>query len=155
MKSDQDKLAKIDNKSIPKSVGIAGWLIIPGLGLVLAPIKSLVMFIIGIKMIQNFTPELLGDLRLWISGLIDITLIISTIVIAVLFFKKLRIAIKAIIGLLVATIVATVIQAFLNMSMFGEVDSDLFKPILQTLIFSSIWIPYFLKSKRVENTFVK
>ena len=143
------------NKSIAKPVGIAGWLIIPVIGLVLAPIKSLVMFIIGIKMIQNFTPELLGDLRLWISGLIDVTLIISTIVIAVLFFKKLRIAIKAVISLMAATIVATVIQAFLNMSMFGEVDLDLFKPILHTFVFSSIWIPYFLKSKRVKNTFVK
>ena len=155
MHTDQNTIDKIetDSSTIPR--GIGGWLIIPAIGLVLSPIKSLTMLIMGIKMIQSFTPELLSDARLWISGLIDVTLIIATLVVTVFFFKKRRIAVQAIIGLMAASIVASAIQTFLNMSMIGEVDSDTIKPIVHACVFGAIWIPYFLKSKRVKNTFVK
>lgn len=154
MNSVKDTLDENDKNKIKNLSGISGWLLIPAIGLVLAPIKSAAMLYFGVNMVQNFSPELLDDLRFWIIGLIDIVAIIATIIIAVLFFKKLIFAKKAIIGLLAAMIIATSIQGVLNMSIFGEGDFDIFKPVLHTLVFGSIWIPYFLKSKRVENTFV-
>jgi len=51
--------------------GIYGWLMIPAIGLIYSPIKSLVTLIMWICMIQNFEPELLSDARLWLSGLIQ------------------------------------------------------------------------------------
>jgi len=127
--------------------GIAGWLIIPAIGLILSPVKSIVMLIMGISAIQSLTPELIGDMRFWLLCLIDVAMIIAAIVVAIFFFKGLRIAIRAIIILMIASIVATIIEAFLNISMFGEADFETIKPIIHTCVFGAIWIPYFLKSK--------
>lgn len=154
MHTEQNTPTKIDTDSSAAPKGVAGWLLIPAIGLVLAPIKSLAALIMGIKMTQSFAPELLGDARLWLSGLIDVAMIIATIVVAVFFSKKQRIAVQAIIGLMAVSIVANAIQVFLNVSMFGEVDSDTIEPIVHACVFGAVWIPYFLKSKRVKNTFV-
>ena len=137
----------------PEPKGIAGWLIIPAIGLVLAPIKSAAMLFRGLSMIQSFAPELTSDPRLWCFGLIDIAMIIATIIVAVIFFKKRRIAVRAIIGLMVASIFANLVQSLLNAAMFEEVDADTVKPVIHACVFSAVWIPYFLKSKRVKNTF--
>lgn len=106
-------------------------------------------------MIKSFTPELINDPRLWLSGLIDISMIIATIVVAVLFFKKRRAAVRAIIGLMVLSILANIVQTFLSVSIFKNIDSSTFMPIIHASIFGLIWIPYFLKSKRVTNTFIE
>jgi len=146
--------ANIEDNNTTELSGIGGWLLIPAIGLILAPIKSVAFFYLGINMVQNFSPELLDDSRFWLIGLIDIVAIVAGIIIAVLFFKKLIFAKKAIIGLMAALFIATSFQALLNLSIFGEGDFEFFKPVLHTFVFGSIWIPYFLKSKRVENTFV-
>lgn len=146
--------AKNESISDKELVGINGWLIIPAMGLVFAPIKSITMFLISFNFIQGLTPELLEDFRFILIGIIDILIVVFTIIVAVFFFKKRLLAIKAIIGLMIATIIATIIQAFLNESMFGELEIDTIKPILHSIIFSLIWIPYFLKSIRVKNTFI-
>jgi len=86
--------------------------------------------------------------------LIDVFMIIATIVVAVFFFMTRRIALQAIICLLVASIVANSIQAFLNVYMFGEVDSNTYMPIVHASVCAAIWIPYFMMSKRVKNTFI-
>ncbi len=154
MHTEQNTSTKIDTDSSATPKGIAGWLIIPAIGLVLGPISSLAALIMGINMIQSFAPELHGVVRLWLSGLIDVAMIIATIVVAVFFFKKRRIAVHAIVGLMAASIIVSTIQTFLNVSMFGEVDSDTIEPIVHACVFGAVWIPYFLKSKRVKNTFV-
>ena len=141
-----------NNKHEPK--GIAGWLIIPAIGLVLAPIKSAAMLYMGLSMIQSFAPELTSDSRLWLVGLIDVAMIVATIIVAVFFFKKRRVAVRAIIGLMVASILASVVQALLNAAMFEGGDADTFKPVIHACVFGAVWIPYFLKSKRVKNTFI-
>ena len=106
-------------------------------------------------MIQSFAPELTSDPRLWFSGMIDVAMIVAAIIVAVLFFKKRRVAVRAIIGLMVASIFANFVQALLNAAMFEEVDTDTVKPVIHACVFGATWIPYFLKSKRVKNTFVE
>ncbi len=141
-----------DVSTVPK--GIGGWLIIPAIGLVLGPIKAVVSLFLGIGMIQGFAPELLSDVRLWVSGIIDVAMIIAAIIVAILFFRERRIAVVAIISLMAASIVASVIQLFLSIAMFGEASSDNINPVLHACVFAAIWVPYFVKSKRVKNTFV-
>ena len=141
-----------DVSTVPK--GIGGWLIIPAIGLILGPIKAVVLLFMGINMIQSVAPELLSDVRLWASGVIDVAIISAAIGIAVLFFQERRIAVRAIIGLMAASIFANLVQVFLNAAMFEKVDVDTIKPVVHACVFAAIWIPYFIKSKRVKNTFV-
>jgi threonine/homoserine efflux transporter RhtA len=102
-------------------------------------------------MIQSFAPEMTDDPRLWFTGLIDVAMIVAAIVVAVLFFEKRRVAVRAIIGLMIASILASVVQVLLNRAMFAKVDPQ---PVIHACVYGAIWIPYFLKSKRVRNTFV-
>ncbi len=142
-------------KSKQKLVGIKGWLIVPAIGLVLAPIKATITFFMGISMIQSFAPELISDPKLWLSGSIDILMIIAGIIVAFFFFKKRRSAIKFTIYLMIASILANLIQAFLIASMFNEMDYETIKPFIHASVYGAIWIPYFVKSKRVKNTFTE
>ena len=54
---------------------------------------------------------------------------------------------------MVASIVANVAQASLNAAIFEDGDADTIKPVIHACVFGAIWIPYFLDSKRVKNTF--
>jgi len=135
--------------------GISGWLIIPAINFVFAPIKATITFFMGISMIQSFVPELTSDPRLWLSGSIDILMIIAIIIVAFLFFKKRRSAIKFIIWLMVASILVSLIQAFLHASMFNEMDDKTIGSFIHASVIGAIWIPYFIKSKRVKNTFTE
>ncbi len=143
-----------NEKGQPSAIG--GWLIIPAIGLILAPIKAAAGLFWGIDTIQRFTPELTGDPTLWLTGLIDAALIIACIVVAVLFFEKQRIAVPAFIGLVAAVPIAAAVQVALRVSLFGEADAaDILKAIVGPCVYAAIWIPYFLLSKRVKNTFTE
>ncbi len=141
-----------DVSTMPK--GIGGWLIIPAIGLVLGPIKTAVISLQDINTIQSFAPELLSDVRLWVGIVINVAMIIAAIVVAILFFSKRRVAVMAIISLMIASIVASIIQLLMGVAIFGEVSSGGINPLLHACVFATIWIPYFVKSKRVKNTFV-
>lgn len=142
-----------NKKSPPK--GIAGWLIIPAIGLVLGPIKGATIFFIGINITKSAMPELMSDFRFWIIMIIDVVMIIAGISVAVFFFKKRRFAVRAIIGFMIASIVANFVQVILNISLFKEVDVEIIKPVIHACIFGAIWIPYFIRSVRVKNTFTE
>lgn len=155
MSEQQTEATEPEVRQKPQPKGIAGWLIIPAIGFFLAPIKTAAMFFMGLNMIQNFAPELTSDPRLWFSCMIDVAMIVATIIVAVFFFKKRRVAVRAIIGLLSTSILANLVQALLNAAMFEKVDADTVKPVIHACVFGAVWIPYFLKSKRVKNTFTE
>jgi len=139
----------------PEPKGISGWLLIPAIGLILSPIKSLYGVLVGLAMIQSFAPELMSDFRLWLSCLIDVGLIVATIVVAVLFFQRYRIVVPAFIGLMATNVFLRFVQASLTESMFKEVDSSAAASLMGATIYGAIWIPYFLVSQRVKNTFTE
>lgn len=139
----------------PKPYGIAGWLVIPALGLVWAPIISIAWIYINISLVKSTSPDLFDDPRIWLRLSLDSITVITAISVAVLFFMKKRIAIPAVIGLLLFVIGVNCVQALLGASMSGSVDYETIKPIIHTSVYGAVWIPYFLKSKRVKNTFIK
>lgn len=136
-------------------VGLGGWLIIPAIGLILAPIKTVAMTSIGLRMLKSVRPELMSDPRVVVMGVIDFVLIVATVVVASYFFEKRRVAVRAMIGLMVAVFFANLIQSILNADLLGAVDSNTFTPALHAFVYAVIWCTYFTHSKRVKNTFVR
>lgn len=134
--------------------GIGGWLIIPAIGLILGPIFSVVQLFISLNLISNFSPELFNNPLFWISALINIAIIIFAIIVAFFFFKKRNIAVKLIIWFMVAGILSSLVQFILLSFIFNETNYDDLMPFIHACVYGAIWIPYFMKSKRVKNTFI-
>lgn len=131
-------------------MGIGGWLILPAIGLVLSPIRA------AISLFR------MGELARysWLFSplyLIDLSMIIATVIIAVLFFGKRRIAVPSIIGLMIAGPPVAIVEAILVQRIVG-VDNysaiNAIPDIVGSFIAALVWILYFLNSRRVKNTFV-
>ena len=81
-----------------------------------------------------------------ILSLIDIGLLVFVVIALVLIFSKKKIVPKVMIAFYITNIVIQAVLSFLVSEYSG---------IIQTVIAGAIWIPYFLKSERVKNTFIK
>ena len=128
-----------------KLTGIWGWLVIPGSALLIAPVGRALLLVV-------YASSLTNNLLLWLAYTIQIGMMVATIVVAVLFFKKRRVAVPAIIGLMVASFLESIVEALMILHISGAAELD---GIKHAGVFAAIWIPYFLTSKRVKNTFVE
>ena len=138
----------------PELRGISGWLVLPAIGLVLGPIWTTYSDYASFTLIRSLTPEVLDNPKVLSGFVLDAILVLATVIVAFLFFGKRQEAVRAMIGLMVVSVVASFIGAILMVDVFGEADIESIKPVLQTGVYAAIWIPYFLKSQRVRNTFV-
>jgi len=132
--------------------GISGWLIIPAINFLCAPIYAILGLLLSIGMIQDFAPQLTNSPQMWLISIIDAAMIIATIVVAFFFFKKKKIAVRLIICLFSASIFVNLIEVPLISSIFNETSIS---SVARSCVFGAVWIPYFLKSKRVKNTFIE
>jgi len=150
--------------------GLGGWLIIPAIGLFLYPIRM--AFILINDFLPIFregywevltTPGSEAYHHLWAPLLIfemvgNTFFIIFNIVLIFLFFTKsyrfptLFIVFLAISLLFVA---GDFFFADLIPAVAAESDPASVKELTRSIIAAIIWIPYFLVSRRVKNTFVK
>lgn len=142
-------------KRMPAPKGIGGWLVLPAIGLVVGPGLSILLLLGWARLLPILDPELKGDARFWALALLDGASIAATVAVAVLFFLKRRSAVPAIIGLMVASILISLVQLFLSSALFGGMDGQDIKPVIHATVYGAIWIPYFLVSKRVKETFVR
>ena len=134
--------------------GIGGWLVLPAIALVISPITASIELFTSWRLIATFAPELSGDLRFMLSGLVGVVMIVATVFVAILFFRWRRAAILGMVGLLAGQVVGALLQVLLISSMFdGGGDGVL--DVLRQCVYAGIWIPYFLRSKRVKNTFTE
>lgn len=161
-------------KEVPPSIpaGIGGWLYLPIIGL---GVMSFVRIDGIMKMLLSFSPanwKALTDPAspgyhwawgpVMVSGLIaEIILLVLGIVLLVMLFRRKKVFRKLIIAYYLLDVISvagcTVAVALISMKQFQI--SELLTPencrqILNGSIWAFIWIPYFIMSKRVKNTFV-
>jgi len=148
---------------------IGGWLILVVIGLILAPIRLLVV------LFKDLLPALSADTwsrlttpgteayhPLWAPLLLfeiigNCLFIVSPIIIAIFFFQKRRFVPRLIIVLLLANLVFVAIDYFaadLIPFVAAQEDMGSLVELIRVLIACAIWVPYFLVSKRVKGTFI-
>jgi hypothetical protein len=147
-------------------VGLGGWLVIPLLGLFLAPVvaASQAEDFLGIA---DAWPFLSIPQAAFIGAELAVNAFLSVIVPIVLLvfaFKRLEIFPLVYVVWAAARPVIVIVDAVLGYWMFQETfeadgeamfDKETLKSLSQSIWAAVIWIPYMIVSKRVENTFVK
>ncbi len=122
-----------------KLKGIGGWLILPIIGLFLS-----IFFILYDLLSTNSQYQF--NAYIGILSSIDVGLLIFTVTCLILIFNKKKSAPKFVIAFYITNIILQGTVAFLINDYSG---------VTRTVIAGAIWIPYFIKSERVKNTFVK
>jgi len=152
---EEEEVLLIEAEEYPQPNGISGWLSVPAFALIIFPIKQSIYLYFSINSVNILTR--LGyhiDLASLILLAIQITMVVATIFVAFLFFQKKKKAVQAIIILILSAITVGFIEASINTALFEKVDFESIETLVHNSVFGAIWIPYFLRSKRVKNTFV-
>lgn len=150
--------------------GLGGWLILVGIGVVIAPFRLAYMY--GPIYYSIFTdgtfeilttpgteyyhslwgPFLIGE------ALINSILVFASVYLVYLYFAKHYLFPKVYIAIIVFSLIFIPLDAWVGS--FIITDEPMFTPEIikeftQTLIGAAIWVPYMLVSKRVKATFVE
>jgi hypothetical protein len=149
--------------------GLGGWLILVGIGLFVGPIRLLSYMSQTYPPIfrdgtwENLTtPDNDFYHPLWapilISEMIGNALIIAVgVYLIILFFRRSPRFPRLYVALLAASLIFIVVNAWLFTFVLPTepmFDSDTALEFWRAFLFSSVWGPYMLLSKRVKNTFV-
>ena len=130
---------KIKRKTQGKLEGIGGWLILPIIGLFIS-VPILLYDLLSVNAIYEF------NFYIGLLSLLDIILLVLVVIALFSIFNKKKYAPKIMISFYTANIMIQLVIAFLIEDFSG---------IIAPIIGGAIWIPYFIKSKRVKNTFVR
>ena len=148
-----DKITVDDSKPAP--VGISGWLILPAIGLILAPILYLINIALLIRLLPQFSD--MGQRSLVIVNTAGIAvLLILTVATAIKFFGRKSTAPAAVIRLMIIQLLLLLILIVVSTATGPDLLlKDYYRGFVRSLMFSIIWILYFKESKRVKATFTK
>jgi hypothetical protein len=133
----------------PALRGIGGWLMLPAISIVLAPI---VLAYLGLRFAgfyarPNLSP---GEFSYITFELVIIgVMLILWVIAGVLFFKRKRIFPKFFIGLLVLDGLSGLFSYNLR---YGDSETE---SLVRGLVALAVWAPYMFVSERVRNTFVR
>jgi hypothetical protein len=147
-------------------VGIGGWLVIPILGLIVSPFVAAVQArdLIGIGDAWPFlsTPHAAFII---VETTVNVLLsVIAPIILLVLAFERLEIFPPLYVIWVGAFPVFLIADAILGYWMFRELyeadgkemfDKETVRSLSRSIWVAAIWIPYMMRSRRVDNTFVK
>ena len=149
--------------------GIGGWLVLPLLGLIVSPVRT------AITCVRDFVPVFKpstwaalttpggpGYHPLWVPVIVfelvgNVTLIAFTIFVLVRFLKKSRRVPRLMIILLLGIagfLLLDHLLVGLIPALSAVPDAQSTTALSRSVVAAAIWIPYFLKSRRVRNTFV-
>ena len=167
----EENTHKIENEISQKElVGIKGWLILVGFGVLLSPVRlffelsqvylplfqdgTFQQMILPSSEAYNFpfSMVLLGE------TIFNLFMIGASLYLIYLFFTKKASFPKLYILILAMTIIFIPLDALLVSWIFPEIeafDSDTVREITRAVIGGAIWIPYMLVSERVKATFVE
>lgn len=136
-------------------VGIEGWLVLPAIGFVLAPIISVVALIAAAVLFSDVEAAGYGGIYA-LELLVQVGLLAFLIYAATRFFGKKSNAPSVIITLLIVSLGTSVLLLVIELGAGAEVFAiETGKQLVREVVGSAIWIPYFRVSKRVKATFVK
>ncbi len=147
--------------------GFGGWLILPMIGLVLSPFRMAVQFFTDLWPV--FKPDVWRQLNdaslpghqpmlptmIIVESVVNVAMLVFTLALVWYFFTKSRHTPRLYIVWLVLLVVIQVVDSALVSSLGVPIDKDSMRDLIRSVITSAIWIPYFLVSKRVKNTFVE
>lgn len=147
---------------------IGGWLVLIAIGLTLTPIVVLSEFLFDSEYFSKSTWSILfstsENYTLAFYMLFEIIFnsifLIFSILVVVLFFKKRSIAPRLIIIFMAVTLLIAIIDSILGIyfspiPVTGPEKQEFMLEIIKKVIQCLIWIPYFIYSRRVEETFTK
>ncbi len=152
-------------------VGIGGWLVFPALGLIVTP------FTMGFQFYRDLLPALTPEVwnavtdpqsaayhPLWAPVIIfevlaNLALIFFTLLLSWLFFSRSK-RVPALFVLWLALLAGTQIVDQLLTAQIPALaeqptDPAVMRDLARSIISAAVWIPYFLKSVRVKNTFIE
>lgn len=163
-----DELQNVEN-TLTQYKKIGGWLILVAIGLVLTPLRFLVVVVKDLLPVfsgetwsilttpgtEAYHPFLAPLLIFELIG--NIAFVVFAIVVAIFFFKRQKIVPKLMIAFLFSNLAFVVIDYFVADSIpfiASQNDPESLRELIRVLIGCLIWVPYFLVSKRVKGTFV-
>ncbi|MBT2291765.1 DUF2569 domain-containing protein [Paenibacillus albidus] len=149
--------------------GLGGWMVLVQIGLYLSVIRLL--FLIFSTTIPSFQPDLWDVLTspdssvydpLWKPALIfeavvNVTFVLFSIFLLVQMYRKKATFPRWIIFYYVTNLIVLIIDYVLlaNIELVQQMnEGGSMQDIGRLIISCAIWVPYFLRSKRVRNTFV-
>lgn len=141
--------------------GIGGWLVLPAIALVIWPVTGVLLLVQFVGWIWNAAfaddPRMEPGAQVFMValGAIHLALLIITIHVALLFFRKRRIAPIALCFLLVlSACTGAVVLVWLGIA-FGSIPFDGIVYTCLTGVLAGLWFAYSRFSKRVKATFTR
>jgi hypothetical protein len=150
--------------------GIKGWLILVGIGIVIAPLRLTVSISEAFKpLFENGTWEKLTTVGsdsylpffqalIVAEGIFNACLMLGSIYLIYLFITKSKNFPKLFIAIGVVSVIGLIVDSYLVTLVIASAelfDAETAKELAKTIVGYGVWIPYMLKSERVKNTFVK
>jgi hypothetical protein len=149
--------------------GIGGWLILIAIGLCLTPIRIGAEIVQGVRSLQPlawravttpgspayhplFGPLIIGEM------VANAALLGWALVLLYLFFTKRRAFPRAMIAFLIVRVAIQMADIFVASSIpvaAGSIGPRVYGSLAGNLLVVLVWVPYFLKSRRVAVTFVR
>ena len=142
--------------------GIGGWLILPAIGLAVSPFFSIHGIVRDLSVLTGASHQIYLSSHPSMAGLIlyeaitNIIFLFAAVCLNYLFYSKKKIFPKSMIGYLVFTFIMLLADHLMAgaVSPSANHTSGLYA-VIRAFLQVCIWIPYFLNSERVAQTFVK
>lgn len=137
--------------------GIGGWLILHAIGLAIAPFVSLAAVYADLRILNAASYQAGLHARPSLAVLIlfeastNIIMLLGLVGLNVLFYRTRRSFPRWIIAFLVGAFVVTICDHLWTMHFL---PTTTWTAVVQRFVAAVIWIPYFLQSRRVAQTFV-
>ncbi len=144
----------IDMRLGPVKRGIGGWLVLPLIGVYLTLVSSILVFFSGLIVLLN--SQYVSDRlipTIYFELFINLALFVLSIIALVLFHSKKIVLPKYMIILYILGFLFGFIDTLWVMSIVYT--PDMIFTLVSKFVAPAIWIPYFLISKRVKNTFIR
>jgi hypothetical protein len=160
-------MAEMRDRTAPS--GIGGWLYLVALGLCLTPVRLVVEIVRGLRPLDPttwhalttpgqrayhplFGPLIVGEV------LANAILLLWTFALLYLFFARRRIFPVVMVSFLIVRVLiqaADLLVARLIPAAAAAIGASVYGALAGSALVVLVWVPYFLRSRRVANTFVR